>query len=133
MLTAAMGVVRNRSRPLSLSATSEGTYLLGGVGMIRTTKQSPRELRDALVYLPRKGAVEYRWNQVIYGEQHPSAGLYLVVQGRVKVSVASEDGLQTVTDISCADEFFGASALLGQTDHQERATPLKPPPVSTWT
>src|SRR5690349_9644913 len=66
-----------------------------------------REREDALMYLPRKGVMECRRGQVIYDEQHPSAGLYLVVKGRVKVSITMEDGSQTVTGVYCADEFFG--------------------------
>src|ERR1700730_11779462 len=101
--------------------------------MVPTPKQSTHELEDALVYLPRKGVVEYRRGQVIYDEQHPSSGLYLVAQGRVKVSITIEDGSQTVTGIFCGDDFFGACALLGPTEHQERATALETTTLMSWT
>src|SRR5947209_15092778 len=101
--------------------------------MIPTAKQVPHELEDALVYLPRKGVVEYRRGQVIYDDQHPPAGLYLVVQGRVKVSITMEDGSQTVTGVFCGDDFFGECALLGKSERQERATALETTSMMTWT
>src|SRR6266542_7066543 len=81
-------------------------------GNMTPVMKATRELEDALVYLPRKGLVEYRRGQVIYDEDHPSGGLYLVVHGRVKVSIVIEDGSQTVTGIFCGDDFFGECALL---------------------
>ena len=96
------------------------------------TKVVPRELEDALVYLPRKGVAEYRRGQVIYDDQHPAVGLYLVVQGRVKVSITMEDGSQTVTGVFCSDDFFGECALLGRTERQERATALETTTIMAW-
>src|SRR6476646_7572194 len=101
--------------------------------MLPMTKEAARELEDALVYLPRKGVTEYRRGQVIYDDQHPAFGLYLVVQGRVKVSITMEDGSQTVTGIFCGDDFFGECALLGRTERQERATALETTTVMEWT
>ena len=101
--------------------------------MVPMTKETSRELEDALVYLPRKGVTEYRRGQVIYDDQHPAFGLYLVVQGRVKVSITMEDGSQTVTGVYCADDFFGECALLGKTERQERATALETTSIMAWT
>jgi CRP/FNR family cyclic AMP-dependent transcriptional regulator len=101
--------------------------------MIPTTKAATRELEDALIYLPRKGIVEFRRGQVIYDDQHPAAGLYLLVQGRVKVSITMEDGSQTVTGVFCGDDFFGECALLAKTDRQERATALENTTLMSWT
>jgi CRP/FNR family transcriptional regulator, cyclic AMP receptor protein len=100
--------------------------------MLPTPKLAAPQLEDALIYLPRKSVVEYRRGQVIYDEDHPSGGLYLVVQGRVKVSVTMEDGSQCVTGIFCGDDFFGACALLGETTHRERATALETTSLMTW-
>lgn len=100
--------------------------------MFSTAKQAPQELEDALVYLPRKGVIEYSRSQIIYDEQHPSNGLFLVVRGRVKVSITMEDGSQTVTGIYGADDFFGECALLGAS-HQERAAALESTSLMSWT
>src|SRR5205085_7240850 len=91
-----------------------------------------REREDALMYLPRKGVTECRRGQVIYDEQHPSAGLYLVVKGRIKVSITMEDGAQTVTGVYCADEFFGEGAILGKTERHERAMALENTTLMSW-
>jgi CRP-like cAMP-binding protein len=101
--------------------------------MLPTMKAATREREDALVYLPRKGLVEYRRGQIIYDEDHPSGGLYLVVHGRVKVSITVEDGSQTVTGIFCGDDFFGECSLIGDTNHQERATALETATLMSWT
>jgi CRP-like cAMP-binding protein len=101
--------------------------------MIPTAKQVPKELEDALVYLPRKGLVEYKRGQVIYDEEHPSTGLSLVVQGRVKVAITTDGGTQTVTGIHCADDFFGECSLLGIGGYEERATALETTTLMTWT
>jgi CRP-like cAMP-binding protein len=66
-----------------------------------------REMEDALMYLPRKGVTDFRRGQVVFDEHQPSKGLHLVVQGRVKVTVALDDGTQTVVDIFTTDDFFG--------------------------
>ena len=92
-----------------------------------------REREDALMYLPRKGVMECRRGQVVYDEQHPVAGLYLVVKGRVKVSITLEDGSQTVVGVYGADEFFGEGAMLGKSEGQERASALENTTLMSWT
>jgi CRP-like cAMP-binding protein len=91
-----------------------------------------REREDALMYLPRKGVTECRRGQIVYDEQHPSTGLYLVVKGRVKVSITMEDGSQIVTGVYCADEFFGEGALLGKPERQERSVALENTTLMSW-
>src|SRR5579862_7553273 len=95
-------------------------------------KRIPRQLEDALVYLPRKSVVEYRRGQLIYDEEHPPFGLSLIVLGRVKVAITMDDGSQTVTGIYGADEFFGESSLLGLSGHQEYARALDTTTTMTW-
>ncbi len=92
----------------------------------------PRQLEDALFYLPRKSVVEYRRGQLIYDEEHPSLGLSLIVQGRVKVAITMDDGSQTVTGIYCSDEFFGEGSLLGTPRRQEYARALDTTTIMTW-
>ena len=92
-----------------------------------------REMEDALMYLPRKGVTDFRKGQVVFDEHHPSRGLHLVVQGRVKVTIPLEDGAQTVVDIFSTDDFFGESALLGSQHIAERATALDGVTLMSWT
>jgi CRP/FNR family cyclic AMP-dependent transcriptional regulator len=91
-----------------------------------------REMEDALMYLPRKGVTDYRKGQIIFDEHQPSRGLHLVVQGRVKVTMALDDGTQTVVDIFTTDDFFGESSLLGSAHHAERALALDNVTLMSW-
>jgi len=93
----------------------------------------PREMEDALMYLPRKGVTDYRKGQIIFDEHQPSKGLHLVVQGRVKVTIPLDDGTQTVVDIFTTDDFFGESSLLGASRYSERALALDNVTLMSWT
>jgi CRP/FNR family transcriptional regulator len=67
--------------------------------------------------------VEYRKGDLIYGRNQPSASIYLVIEGTVKVSRLTDDGQEVVVDIYRADEFFGEAAFLrlGHTSEEARA------------
>jgi len=90
------------------------------------------EMEDALMYLPRKGVTDYRKGQVIFDEQQPSKGLHLVVNGRVKLTIPANDGVQTVVDIYTTDDFFGESSLLGTTPYLERALAIDNVTLMSW-
>jgi CRP/FNR family transcriptional regulator, cyclic AMP receptor protein len=92
-----------------------------------------REMEDALMYLPRRGVTDYRKGHIIFEEHHPSKGLHLVVQGRVKVTIPLDDGSQTVVDIFTTDDFFGEYSLLGDPRNTERAVALDPVSLMSWT
>ena len=65
---------------------------------------------DPLTYLPRKPVQEYAKGRVIYDLQNPSADLYVVILGRVKISNTSDDGCQTVGRIVRSEGLFGESS-----------------------
>jgi CRP/FNR family transcriptional regulator, cyclic AMP receptor protein len=92
----------------------------------------PREMEDALMYLPRKGVTDYGKNRIIFDEHQPSRGLHLVVQGRVKVTIPLDDGTQTVVDIFTTDDFFGESSLLSSARYPERALALDHVTLMSW-
>ncbi len=92
-----------------------------------------REVEDALMYLPRKGVTDYNRGDFIFDENKPSQALHLVVQGRVKVTIPLEDGIQTVVNIFNTDDFFGESALLGSHVLAERALALDSVTLMSWT
>jgi CRP/FNR family transcriptional regulator, cyclic AMP receptor protein len=48
------------------------------------TLQKP--LEDPLAHLPCTTIVEYRKGQIIYNQDQPSTSLYLVMDGKVKIS-----------------------------------------------
>jgi CRP/FNR family transcriptional regulator, cyclic AMP receptor protein len=88
---------------------------------------------DALVYLPHKSVIEYRRGQVIYDESQPSNGIFLVVRGRVKTSVPTDEGAQTVVEIFSAENFFGESGLLNLPHRGESAVALENTALMSWT
>jgi CRP/FNR family transcriptional regulator len=69
---------------------------------------------------------------VIYDQQQPSTAIYLVIDGKVKVSRLVDDGHQVVIDIYQPDEFFGESAFLNLPLRPEQATALESTRLMTW-
>jgi CRP/FNR family transcriptional regulator, cyclic AMP receptor protein len=90
-------------------------------------------LEDPFGYLPRKGLIEYRRNQIIFDQDQPSDGLFRIVHGRVKVCTAEDDGSSTVIDIYTANEFFGESGLLGLLTRGRTAITLESSALMSWT
>jgi len=76
--------------------------------------------------------VEYRKGQMIYNQDQPSTSIYLVIDGKVKVSRLADDGHQVVVDIYQADDFFGESALLNLPHRSEQATAMEDTKVMAW-
>src|SRR3984957_4747160 len=92
-----------------------------------------KPLEDPLAHLPCSTIVEYRKGQMIYNQDQPSTSIYLVIDGKVKVSRLADDGHQVVVDIYQADEFFGESAFLSLSHRSEQAIALESCKLMTWT
>ncbi|HLK47044.1 MAG TPA: Crp/Fnr family transcriptional regulator [Bryobacteraceae bacterium] len=90
-------------------------------------------LEDPLAYLPCSNVLEYRKGQVIYNQTQPSSSLYLVIDGKVRVSHCSNDGKQIVVDIYQPDEFFGESVFLRLPCRAEEARALENTKLMAWT
>jgi CRP/FNR family transcriptional regulator, cyclic AMP receptor protein len=97
-----------------------------------TTVQQ-KTLEDPLAHLPCSSILEYRKGQIIYSQDQPSTSIYLVIDGKVKVSRLADDGHQVVIDIYQPDEFFGESAFLSLPHRSEQATALENIKLMTWT
>ena len=97
------------------------------------TRIPPKHLEDPLAHLPRSVIVECRKDQIIYNQDQPATNLYLVIDGKVKISRTTGDGRQVMIDIYQRDEFFGESALLNVPHCAEQATALEGTKVMTWT
>jgi CRP-like cAMP-binding protein len=87
---------------------------------------------DPLAHLPRSTIVEYKKKRLIYNQDIPSTGIYLIIDGKVKVCRLSGRN-EVVVDIYRPSDFFGESALLGLPHHAEQATALENTRVMTWT
>src|ERR1700733_9326313 len=92
-----------------------------------------KALEDPLAHLPCSSIAEYRKGQLVYNQDQPSTSIYLVIDGKVKVSRLADDGHQVVVDIYQADEFFAESALLGLPQPSQQATALENVKLMTWT
>jgi CRP/FNR family cyclic AMP-dependent transcriptional regulator len=92
-----------------------------------------RPLEDPLAHLTCSTIVEVKKGQTIYNQDQASTNLYLVLDGKVKVSRLADDGHQVVVDIYQSDEFFGESAFLNLTHRAEQATALEATKLMTWT
>jgi signal-transduction protein with cAMP-binding, CBS, and nucleotidyltransferase domain len=57
----------------------------------------PHTLEDPLDYLPHSSIIAYKKGQPIYHQNEPSTNLYLIVEGKVKVSFIGENGDQGIS------------------------------------
>ena len=99
------------------------------------TVKSPalKPLEDPLAYLPCSMILEYGSGATIYNHDQACTNIYLVIDGRVKVSRLAPDGHPVLVDIFHPDEFFGESAFLDLPQRSEAATALEPTELMTWT
>ena len=99
-----------------------------------TTALAPQKLlEDPLAHLPCSSIVEYKRGQMVYNQDQPSTSIFLIIEGKVKVSRVADDGHQVVVDIYQPDEFFGESALLNLPHRCEQATALENTRLMAWT
>jgi CRP-like cAMP-binding protein len=89
-------------------------------------------LENPLDYLPCSPIAQYGKRQVIYNQNEPSASIYLILEGKVKVSRLAEGGCQVLVNIYQTDEFFGESALLHLSRRPESAAALENSKLMTW-
>jgi len=89
-------------------------------------------IEDVLAHLPISTTVEYRKGQIIYGQEHPSTGLYLMAGGKVKLSQIAGDGTEILLDVILTDEIFGESSLVTGRHGAEQASALENTKVMVW-
>src|SRR5438067_12536923 len=83
-----------------------------------------KSLEDPLAHLRCSRIVEYRKGQLLYNQDQPSTSIYLVIDGKVKVSRLADDGHQVVADIYEPAAFSGAPAFLNLAHRSAHATAL---------
>jgi len=69
---------------------------------------------------------------MIYNQDQPSTSIYLVIDGKIKVSRLADDGHQVVMDIYQPDEFFAESAFLNLPHRPEQAVALENAKLMAW-
>jgi hypothetical protein len=65
----------------------------------RSASKPRATLEDPLDYLPCSPIAQYRKHQVIYNQNEPSTSIYLILEGKVKVSRLAEGGRQVLVNI----------------------------------
>jgi CRP-like cAMP-binding protein len=98
----------------------------------RALNSSTKQLEDPLDHLPCSTILEYRKGMMVYQQDQPSTNLYLVIEGKVKVSRLANDGEHVVIDLYQRDEFFGESAFLNLHSSGEQAMALENTKLMTW-
>lgn len=66
----------------------------------------------------------YLADEHVYRAGEPADALYVVAEGRVRVSQVTPDGVGTVTDVLVPGELFGAMGTLGEPSHRQSASAL---------
>jgi CRP/FNR family transcriptional regulator len=97
-----------------------------------TTAVTHAHYEDVLSHLPASKTTTYAKGQVIYGTDHRSTSIYLVLNGKVGVSHMAEDGTEVLLDIVRPDELFGESAFLEVPGISERAKAIETAELMTW-
>ncbi|HEY2134930.1 MAG TPA: Crp/Fnr family transcriptional regulator [Xanthobacteraceae bacterium] len=59
--------------------------------------------------------VKYRKNQALFSQGNPADSIFYILDGRVKITVVSEQGKEAVVAMLGVDEFCGEGCLSGQT------------------
>jgi CRP-like cAMP-binding protein len=103
------------------------------MALTRAASKPHAPLEDPLEYLPCSHVVEYRKSQVIYNQNEPSTSIYLILEGRIKVSRLAEGGRQVLVNMYQKHEFFGESAFLHLPHRPEGATALENTTLMSWT
>lgn len=62
--------------------------------------------------------------ELLYRAGEPADALYVVAEGRVKLSQGTAEGVETVTDLLVPGELFGAMGALGEPHHLQSASAL---------
>src|SRR5450755_918930 len=73
---------------------------------------SESRIEDVLAHLPMSTITECGRGQVIYGPEHPSSSIYLLIAGKVRISQFAADRTEVLLDIIRPEEIFGESAFL---------------------
>lgn len=82
----------------------------------------PGELKDLITH---KKIRNIKKGQIIYYEGDPSQGIYLILEGSVKIVKLSKDGRELLTAIHHTDEYFGIYDALTGANHSETAEALE--------
>jgi CRP/FNR family transcriptional regulator, cyclic AMP receptor protein len=87
-------------------------------------KQPPVDWGEFLSRVPEAHAVEYGANRNIFREGDAADSLFLLLRGKVKLSVTSQQGREAIIAVLDQNHFFGEGCLAGQALRMSTATAL---------
>lgn len=99
-------------RPVRLHVLARAPYF---VGLDETALDRIDRRMSTLTFAP---------DERIYRAGEPAEALYVVAEGRVKLSQDTAGGTETVTDLLVPGELFGAMSTLGEPHHHQTASAL---------
>jgi CRP/FNR family cyclic AMP-dependent transcriptional regulator len=67
---------------------------------------------------------KYRRNQIVFSQGDPADSVFYISDGKVKVTVLSEQGKEAVVAVMGPDEFCGEGCLTGQPRRMATATAM---------
>src|SRR5580700_2873886 len=108
-----------------LHATSDHERLRELKKMCLFTDLSPRELREVDELLHER---TYEKDEIIFDEGDIGLGLYIVINGKIKI-LSSHAGLQQLAPEFCCGEYFGEMALFDEAPRTARAIAAEPSKV----
>jgi CRP-like cAMP-binding protein len=83
--------------------------------VVATKKELPADWEALLTGISRgKTVLEYGTNRTIFMQGQPADSVYFLLQGNVKLAVASDDGKEAIVATLGSGEFFGEGCLAGQ-------------------
>jgi CRP/FNR family transcriptional regulator, cyclic AMP receptor protein len=87
-------------------------------------KQPPVDWGEFLSLVPEAHAVEYGADRTIFREGDAADSLFLLLRGKVKLSVTSQQGKEAIIAVLDNNHFFGEGCLAGQSLRMSTATAL---------
>lgn len=83
--------------------------------MAKVRKQQPFDVKTFLSTVDGgRSLTNYRKDQTVYAQGDPSDAVFYIQEGKVKVSVVSEQGKEAVIALHGSGDFFGEACLNGQ-------------------
>ena len=68
----------------------------------------------------------YHRNEVVFHQGDPAGRMHIIIEGRIRISIASEDGRETDIALLQSGDCFGEMALLDDSNRSATATALVP-------
>lgn len=81
---------------------------------------------DTLIKVAKSGVLKlFKKNTIIFSEEDPGSALFIIAEGKVKVSRSSNDGKEVILAIINESDFFGEMALLDGMTRSATVTALE--------